>query len=155
MLKISTVDKEKGIVRICKIARTLDLYRNSYADDAEVQMNPSQFVEKDEEETFSNETDYNYDAHVKNVCHKAVFTGRTNTAVVRRRTMKSKFVPAIRTNERFFSSHNMVSPGSYQMNKSDLSSSRYINQNSQVFLIVLVPIFHCLILIYVYRVLSI
>ena len=141
MLKLSTEDKEKAIVRICKIARTLDLYRNSYADGADLQMNPSQCAEKDEEETSTNEADYNYDAFVKNVRHKAVFTGRTNTAVVRRRTMKSKFVPANPTSERFFSSHT-VSHGSFQMNGSDLSSSRYINKKTQVCIIVLVLIFH-------------
>lgn len=108
------------MVRICKVARTLDLYKDSYAD-VDVQIFPGQSAEHSEEECYNNEENYNYDTQVnEKLKGPATFRGRTSSTFTKRRTMKCKFAPEKPCN-RASAYSAVISP----CNASDLSSSRY------------------------------
>lgn len=120
----SSSESRNSLVRICKLARTLDLYRDSY-DDADAQDSSNPTAEATEEEEHVKNFKYDFNDQVENVFRNngPTFRGRTNNAYTRRRTMKSKYVREKSSSHGYSEwSSIMVSPN----NTSDISSSRFI-----------------------------
>ncbi len=122
MASSSLSESRNSLVRICKLARTLDLYRDSY-DDAHVQDSSHLIASAaiDEEESIVKKIKYEFSTQVENVFSKngPTFRGRTS-AYTKRRTIKSKYVREKSTSHSEFASV-IVSPN----NNSDLSSSKF------------------------------